>query len=94
MVKPATPPTTPPTTVGVDGVVLPPDPFPELDVDRGAVPIGLPLAPPIPPGMTPAPGVLEVAPELVPVTLDEMVEESEMEEVLMVDEESAVLEVP
>ena len=95
MVNPATPPTTPPTTVGVDGVVLSLDPLPELDVDEGAVPVGLPLGPPTPPGMIPAPGVLEVASELVLVALDdEMVEGSKVDEVLMVDEESAVVEVP
>ena len=87
-VRPATPPTTPPTTVGVDGVLLPPDPVPELAVDDGAGPVGLPEAPPMPPGKIP---ILE----LVLVALDDdMVEDpEEVDEVLVLDEESVVVEV-
>ena len=46
MAAPATPPTMPPTRTGVGGVLLPPEPPPELDVGEGAVAVAvLPLLP-------------------------------------------------
>ena len=91
-VRPATPPTTPPTTVGVDGLVLPPDPDPVLAVDEGAVPVELLEAPPIPPGKIP---VLELVLELVPVALDDdrVEDPEEVDEVVMVDDGSLIVEV-
>ena len=87
MVRPATPPTTPPTTVGVDGALLLPDPAPAPDVDEGDEPAEVPVAPPIPPGTTPAP-------EVVLVGLDDRVEDSELvDELLVVDKELFMVEV-
>jgi len=92
MVNPATPPTTPPTTVGVDGALLPPDPVPGLAVDEGAVPVELlPLPPPMPPGMTPVPEV--VLAELEDDRVDDCEEVEEVDEIIMVDEESVMVEV-
>ncbi len=60
MAAPATPPTMPPTRTGVGGVLLPPEPDPELDVGEGAVEVAvLPLLP-MPPAPTP---VLEAVPD-------------------------------
>ncbi len=91
MVKPATPPTTPPTTVGVDGALLPPDPVPELAVDEGVVPVGLPLTPPMPPGTIPALEVVLVALEDDRAEDDEE-EVDKLDEVLMVDEALVVVD--
>ena len=88
--RPASPPTTPPTTVEVGGVLLPPDPAPELAVDEGAVPVGLPEVPLMPPGRTP---VLELVLELRLLVLDDRMEDPEVEEVLLVDEESVIVEI-
>ena len=87
-VKPATPPTTPPTTDAVDTLPVAPDPFPGLAVDEGAVPVGLLVAPPIPPGTAP---ILEVA--LVKLDDDKVEDCEELDEVLVVDEELVLVEV-
>lgn len=76
---PATPPTIPPTRTGVGGVLLPPDPLPELVVGEGAAAV-LP-EPPTPPAPMPE---LEGPPEFEDAEPDWLESCDDTEDVSMV----------